>query len=190
MNGEALLEALAAGLRRRVAEQRRAEERLADFAFREPVPAAVPAAAPRSGGPVGTTAWRHYLLRTLRSAGEAGTISLLETLRDGPRPIAEIAVGRPWAGDRVAAADWIGGLAVAGFVSRELETDRVALAPLGAAILDLVAELERRLGANPPAGEPAGETPADGAEAADPTATATAVDGTTAAAGATARVAT
>ena len=163
MNGEALLEALAAGLRRRVAEQRRAEERLADFAFREAAPAGggAAAAAPRPGAPAGTTAWRSYLLRTLRSAGEAETLALLETLRDGPRPLAGLAAGQPWAGDRVAAADWIGGLAAAGFVSRELETDRVALAPLGAALLDLVVELERRLSAEPPAGETADETPAD-----------------------------
>jgi len=172
MNGEALLDALAAGLRGRVAGQRRAEERLADFAFRESGPAGggtgggAAAAAPRSGAPVGTTAWRHYLLRTLRSAGEAETLALLETLRDGPRPIAEVAAGRPWAGDRVAAADWIGGLAAAGFVSRELETDRVALAPLGAAVLDLVVELEDRLSAESPGGGTADETAAPTARAA------------------------
>ncbi|MFZ5853456.1 MAG: hypothetical protein ACOYXS_02990 [Chloroflexota bacterium] len=171
MNGDALLEALAAGLRRRVAEQRRAEARLADFAFREAEPSAGPAAAPpsaasRSAAPAGTTAWRYYLLRTLRSAGEAETLALLEMLRDGPRPIAGLAVpsaAAPWAGDRVAGADWIGGLAAAGLVSRELETDRVALAPLGSALLDLVVELERRLNADPPADETA--TPRAGATA-------------------------
>ena len=50
--------------------------------------------------------------------------------------------------DRLVAADRVGRLASAGLVGRELESDRVALTPLGEALLDLVADLERRVGAS------------------------------------------
>jgi hypothetical protein len=160
LNGELLLEALAAGLRHRVAEHRRAEERLADFAFREAAAAPTRAAASDSGAPIGTTAWRHYVARMLRSAGELETLELLEALRESPSSLEGLAVRERWRGDRVAVADWIGGLAAVGFVRRELETDRVSLAPLGAAVLDLVTELERRLGADLLPGESPHETAA------------------------------
>lgn len=143
-----------------MAEQRRAEERLADFAFGEAAATPARAAAPGPGAPIGTTAWRHYLARMLRSAGELETLELLEALRDGPSSLDGLALREPWRGDRVAVADWIGGLAAVGFVRRELETDRVSLAPLGVAVLELVAELERRLGADLLPGESPHETAA------------------------------
>ena len=145
------LDPLVAGLRRRVAEQRRAEGRLADFAFSETAePAAGSAVSDVSPASTPSTAsaapaWRYYVGRALRAAGDPETLALLESLRGGPLTVAEVA-GRPeGGGDRIAAADWIGGLSAAGFVTRELEADRVVLAPLGAATLDLVEELERRL---------------------------------------------
>ncbi len=145
------LEALAAGLRRRVDEQRRAEERLADFAFSETGAAQPSGRATTTAPPAPVTAWRYYVARTLHAAGEPGTLQLLERLRGGgPVTIAELAaddagVGDRVAGDRAAVADVIGGLAVVGFVTRDLETNRVALAPLGFAVLGIVDALEHRL---------------------------------------------
>lgn len=151
---DAVLEALAAGLRRRVDEQRRAEERLASFAFVErPVPSGDHHTSPAA------TAWRYHIIRTLRLTGDPEILALLEILRGGARPLAELVTGGTVAGDRVAAADWIGGLSASGFVTRELETDRVTLAPLGIAVLDLVGELERLLAA-------AGDQPATDEQAA------------------------
>lgn len=138
--GGAVLDALADGLRRRAEEQRRAEERLADFAFTERTAGAAGVAAPATG-----SAWRYHVGRTLRTAGDLGVLDLLGALRGGPRAVAEVAAGAPFGGDRAATADWLGGLAAAGFVTREIEADRVALAPLGAAVLDLVEALEERL---------------------------------------------
>lgn len=163
-DADALLDALVAALRRWVGERRRAEERLASFAFDERPPGVVPSptTAPEPGqraDPGGgaaaevPVAWRYYLLQTLRVAGDPAVIALLERLRDSPRRLDDLAesarlargAGAATAGDRIATADWIGGLAAAGLVSRELEADRVALAPLGSAVLDLLAELEHRL---------------------------------------------
>jgi hypothetical protein len=138
---DALLEALAAGLRRRADEQRRAEERLAGFAFQEsPRAPAAGSAAPPTG-----PAWRYHVGRALRTAGDLETLALLETLRLGPLTLDELAAGPHAVGDRLAVADWIGALSAAGFATRELETGRVTLAPLGSAILDLVVDLEARL---------------------------------------------
>jgi hypothetical protein len=52
----------------------------------------------------------------------------------------------------LAAADRVGVLAAAGLVGRDLETGRVSLSELGAAVLDLIRELERRAAA-PAAGD-------------------------------------
>lgn len=145
---DALLDALAGGLRRRVTERGRAERRLADFVFREGSPDAGAGTTPSPAD------WRHFVARTLAAAGEPGTIELLERLSGGDRPIAELA-GRPEAGGggRLASVDWIGGLASAGLVGRDLETDRVGLTDLGAAVLALVREWERRASAaDAPAG--------------------------------------
>jgi hypothetical protein len=138
----ALLDALAGGLRRRVTERGLAERRLADFVFREGSP------DPGEGTTPSPADWRHFVGRTLAAAGEPGTIELLERLSGGDRPIAELA-GR-WeagGGGRLASVDWIGGLASAGLVGRDLETDRVGLTDLGAAVLALVREWERRASA-------------------------------------------
>ncbi len=145
-SADALLDALAAGLRRRADEQRRAEERLASFAFREEASPDGGASPARSGA----TSWRYHVTRAMRIAGDPAVLTLLEALRGGPLPLPEVSSGayadaQLVAGDPVAAADWIGALAAAGFVTRELETDRVAIAPLGLATLALVGELERRL---------------------------------------------
>lgn len=149
--GQSILDALADGIGRRADERRRAEERLADFAFTErtagradsdEVSGAAKAAAPGA-------AWRYHVGRTLRIAGDPAALALLARLRDGPLGVALVAAGPPFEGDRVAAADWLGGLAAAGFVTREMEADRVAMAPLGAASLALVEALEGRLAVRP-----------------------------------------
>jgi hypothetical protein len=137
-----LLDALAAGLRRRVVERRRSAQRLADFVFTEG------AAGPDRGPTTAPTDWRYFVARTLASAGDPTTIGLLEELAGGERSVAELA--ERWSatnGDRLAMADWIGGLASAGLVGHELASDRVALTELGGAVLALVREWERRAAA-------------------------------------------
>lgn len=148
---DALLDALAGGLRRRVTERGLAERRLADFVFREGSPDATAGTTPSPAD------WRHFVGRTLAAAGEPGTIELLERLSGGDLPIDELAelAGHRGAGGggRLASVDWIGGLASAGLVGRDLETDRVGLTDLGAAVLALVREWERRaIAADEPAG--------------------------------------
>jgi hypothetical protein len=139
---DALLDALAAGLRRRVLERRRAAERLADFVFTEG------AAVPDRGASVASDDWRYFVARTLASAGDPATIGLLEELADGDRPMAELAEPRSATlVGRLAMSDWIGGLASAGLVGHELASDRVALTELGGAVLALVREWERRAAA-------------------------------------------
>jgi hypothetical protein len=136
---DALLDALGVGLRRRVTERGRAERRLADFVFREGSP------DPGEGTVPSPADWRHFVARTLAAAGEPGTIDLLERLSAGDLPIDEIGGLRvAGGGDRLATVDRIGGLASAGLVGRDLETDRVGLTDLGAAVLALVREWERR----------------------------------------------
>lgn len=139
---DALLDALAEGLRRRVTERGRAERRLADFVFREG------SADPGEGATPSAADWRHFVARTLAAAGEPGTIDLLERLSAGDLPIDELS-GRRTAGggDRLATIDRIGGLASAGLVGRDLETDRVGLTDLGAAVLALVRDWEGRASA-------------------------------------------
>lgn len=139
---DALLDALGAGLRRRVLERRRAAERLADFVFTEG------AAGPDRGQGITPTDWRYFVARTLASAGDPATLALLEELAGGDRPVAELAERRGATfGDRLAVADWIGGLASAGLVGHELASDRVSLTELGQAVLALVREWEHRASA-------------------------------------------
>jgi hypothetical protein len=138
-----LIGRVATALRARVEAQRRAEERLASFAFTESAPVSGQAAGDEPDG----ADWLYFLLRALRLLGESDTVRLLRHLRDGGRSLADLPVlAGSGLGDRLAAADWIGGLASAGFVVRELERDRVVLAPLGAAMLDLLTEIEQRVG--------------------------------------------
>jgi hypothetical protein len=134
----ALLDAVADGLRARVHAQRLAEERLASFAFRED-PAGRREQATTASADVD---WRYYLTRTLRDAVEPTTLALLERLRPGALPLRELGP------DPVAVADQVGRLSTAGLVSRPLDSDQVALAPLGEAILGLVGALMDRLTAD------------------------------------------
>ncbi|KRT63148.1 MAG: hypothetical protein XU10_C0014G0005 [Chloroflexi bacterium CSP1-4] len=134
-----VLEALAVNLRARVREQRRAEERLAGFAFRE----SGAAVGSVESGAAPATDWRYYLARTFREASEPSTLALLLSLRSGERPLRELGE------DHLAVADQVGRLATAGLVSRPLDSERVSLAPLGEAVLALYDALEARLSAGP-----------------------------------------
>jgi hypothetical protein len=139
------LDRLASALRAHVDARRRAEGRLASFAFTE---------RPRIAGPepshaAGTTAdWDYFVGVALRVAGEPTTLRALQALRADARPLERLGgdLGSP-THDPLAIGDWIGGLASAGLVSRELESNRVSLTPLGEAIVDLVSEVTRRAGA-------------------------------------------
>ncbi len=142
--GDELLDALAASLRARVTERRRAEARLAGFVFDERSgPAATPVAE------LGSVDWRYHAVRSLQAALDPEAVSLLSRLRGGPLGLSRLArlMGTS---DLAAAAERVGGLASAGLVGRELETERVSLAPLGGAVLELLDELARRAGAGGP----------------------------------------
>lgn len=148
-SAEALLERLATAVRTRVAARQAAEMRLASFAFHEPPP------SDRSGRvPVaGETAvdWRYFVLRALAVMADPDVVRLLAALRDKDRTLDELTgMLEPGERDRLAAGDRVAGLASAGLVGRELESDRVALTPLGEALLDLVADLACRAGAAQP----------------------------------------
>lgn len=134
-----MLDALAVNLRARVREQRRAEERLAGFAFRE----GGPAPGSRESGAAPATDWRYYLARTFREASEPATLALLLRLRPAERSLGDLGE------DPLAVADQVGRLATAGLVSRPLDSERVSLAPLGEAVLALYDALEARLAADP-----------------------------------------
>jgi hypothetical protein len=139
---ERLLAGLADGLRRRVMERSQAEERLADFAFREQP------AGPVRPTPLGAD-WRYFISRTLAAAGEPGTLDLLERLSSGEETLPTL-VREPSLGlaGGLATVDRIGGLAAAGLASRDLETGRVALTGLGSAVLAFAREWESRAAAS------------------------------------------
>ena len=152
-----LLERIAAALYLRVQAQRRAEERLASFAFHER-PMVDSGATP---GVESGIDWVYFVTRALRLVGDPAVLRLLEALRDGglalealagPTASGPTASGTSASGttDRVALSDQLGGLATAGLVVRELESNRVSLAPLGEALLDLVADVVRRTDARAP----------------------------------------
>lgn len=134
---------LAAALWDRVESQRRADDRLASFAFSEGP------ATGRTESPVGqpdvVVDWPYFVLRAFRVLSEPATLPVLDAVRGDGRSLDELVglVGSG-TGDRLAAVDRVGGLASAGLAIRELETDRVRLTPLGEALLDLVAEVARR----------------------------------------------
>jgi DNA-binding transcriptional ArsR family regulator len=164
----AVLDALAVGIRVRVAAQRRAEERLADFVFREgppmgeapttaqasnadPSSAAAQAAAAQAAaaqgrdralGP-GSTDWHFYVVAALRAGTDPAAIAVLEALRQGPASLAQLAEASRTS-DPAATADLVGALAGAGLVVRDLERAAVRLSALGEAILVLVDELAQR----------------------------------------------
>src|SRR3990170_801542 len=133
-----VLDALAVNLRARVREQRRAEERLASFAFRE----GGRVVGPVESGAAPATDWRYYLARTFREASEPATLALLLRLRPAERSLGDLGE------DRLAVADQVGRLATAGLVSRPLDSELVSLAPLGEAVLALYDALEARLAAD------------------------------------------
>ena len=147
-SSEAILDRLATALRTRVDAQRTAEMRLASFAFSE---------QPASGRTDVTSAagdtpidWRYYVLRALRVIAEPDSVQLLDDVRGDGRPLDELVrLFEPAAHDRLAVGDRVGRLAAVGLVGRELASDRVSLTPLGEALLDLLADLERRAGAGP-----------------------------------------
>ncbi len=141
LGGNDLLQAMATSLRQRVAQRRRAEARLAGFVFDE---RSGPAAGPVAE--LGAVDWRYHAARSLQAATEPEALALLTRLRGGPLGLSKLArlMGTP---DLAAAAERVGGLAGAGLVARELETERVSLAPLGTAILELLDELARRAAA-------------------------------------------
>ena len=135
-----LLAGLADGLRRRVAERYRAEERLADFVFSER------AREPEHSAPLAPAEWRYFVSRTLATAGAPGTLDLLDRLSAGDEPLDELTAGG-WPGlpGGLAIVDRVGDLAAVGLVRRDLETRRVGLTDLGAAILAFVQEWEHRV---------------------------------------------
>lgn len=136
-----LLGRIAAALRSRVLAQRRAEERLASFAFSER-PLAASGAGPAADSGID---WTWFVGRALRLVGDPAVLHLLEALRDGALPLEALAgLSTTTTTDRVALSDQLGGLATAGLLVRELESNRVSLAPLGEALLQLVTEIGRR----------------------------------------------
>lgn len=144
---DSLLAGLADGLRRRVAERGQAEERLADFVFREG-PGGTGRPAP------GEADWRYFVSRTLAAAGEPGTLDLLEWLSSGEETLQTLVRDHPAGLDGgLATVDRIGGLAAAGLAGRDLETGRVGLTGLGSTILAFAQEWERRAAEPAPAGD-------------------------------------
>ena len=129
---DGLVSALANSLRAKVLELSRAEQHRASFVFREDRAPGWRAASPAD------TAWAIHLARALHAATDPTALDLLASLRHDERTLDEIALAVRPRGDRLAAGAWIGDLASAGLVSRDLETDRVSLAPLGEAIVDLL----------------------------------------------------
>jgi hypothetical protein len=138
-SAEARLEALAAGLRRWADRQAAAEERLAGFAFREEgeLPAVEPARS-----------WEALIVRALDAAADPAVIRLLRIARGAGVPIGRLVGSGEFGtlvGDRVAVTAWLGALASAGLVSRELEADAVSTTALGEALVGLVDDLVGRL---------------------------------------------
>jgi len=147
-SSEAILDRLATALRTRVDAQRTAEMRLASFAFSEQ-PASGRTDVTSSAGDTPID-WRYYVLRALRVIAEPDSVQLLDDVRGDGRPLDELVrLFEPAARDRLAVGDRVGRLAAVGLVGRELASDRVSLTPLGEALLDLLADLERRAGARP-----------------------------------------
>ena len=139
-SGDELLEALASALRAWVGRQAVAEERLTSFAFREGQ-AAIEVPAATSFGALAT--------QILAAACDPATIRFLRAVRGDGRTIESLAPAGMLGldpGDRVAVAARVGALAAAGLVGRELESDRVTATPLGEAVLDLIGDIERRVG--------------------------------------------
>jgi hypothetical protein len=136
-----LLAALAAALRAWIGRQVAAEERLTAFAFREGQPE-MDVPQPTSIG--------FLAMHALAVACEPSTARFLRDVRGSGRTIGSLAPDGALGvdpDDRVALAARVGALAAAGLVGRELESDRISATPLAEAILDLLDDLERRMGA-------------------------------------------
>lgn len=132
---------LARALRMRVDSQRRAQQRLAAFAFTE-APASRPSDAAAAADSASDA--EYFLATAIRSSGDPATLRMLQGLRGGGRPLDELESPASAGSGRLALADWIGSLTSAGLIVRELERDDVSLTPLGEALVDLVAEVVRR----------------------------------------------
>jgi hypothetical protein len=139
-DADALLDRLGEAIRGRVDSRLAAETRLASFAFGES-PSTPPSGPPEAAA----TDWQYFTTRALAAVAEPDAFPILEALRgDGlPLPSLERLVS-PLGRDRLAVADRIGDLAAAGLVGRELESDIVALTPLGEALLGLIDEISTR----------------------------------------------
>jgi len=142
---EAVIEALTDGIRASIRRATLAEDRLTSFAFHEDQ---------RDRDVPRSSSYRFFVARLLGAAGDPATVRLLELTVGQAVPMAELALRSDLGvepGDRVALAERIASAAACGLVARELEGDRVACTPLGAALLQLVETLERRVGAGDPA---------------------------------------
>lgn len=140
-DGDAVLDRVAAAIRGRVDARRATETQLGAFAFREGR-AITDRDDPDDSGPAD---WRYFVTRALAAVAEPDAFAILEALRGDGLPVASLErLVSPLGRDRLAAADRIGDLAAAGLVGRELESDIVALTPLGDALLGLVDELSTR----------------------------------------------
>lgn len=147
-SSDALLDRLATALRTRVDAQRTAETRLASFVFTEQPTNGRADVRPEAAD--AAIDWRYYVLRALRVIAEPDSVRLLDNVRGEGQPFdALVRLFEPTARDRLAVGDRVGRLAAVGLVGRELASDRVSLTPLGEALLDLLADLERRAGAGP-----------------------------------------
>lgn len=138
---EAVLDHLATAVRVRVEARRAAETRLGAFAFREE------GVTSRREDPLvdDSADWRYFVTRSLAAVAEPEALAILEVLRGGGLPLATLGgLISPAERDRLATADRISGLAGAGLVGRELESDVVALTPLGEALLGLIDEISAR----------------------------------------------
>lgn len=142
-DADVLLDRLALAVRVRVAGRRAAETRLAEFAFTEKRAGDGPDRA--AAGLAGASDLGYFVRRALAALGDPAAVQVLGALRQGDRPLDGLmSLIEPAVRDRLVASDLVGGLASAGLASRDLESDQVALTSLGMALLDLVADLERR----------------------------------------------
>lgn len=139
----------------RVAMVRRAEERLASFAFIEATARVDHGASPpgvEAHGGDGATDWRYFTLQALRAIADPWTASLLDALPPDGLTIDEVAARLRE--DRLVVRDRVAALASAGLVSRALESDRVRITTLGAALLETVAAVAATAAARDTRGGP------------------------------------
>lgn len=144
-SAEVRLVALAEGLRAWADRQEATERRLAEFAFGEEGQLA-------AVGPA--RSWETLIVRALDVAADPAVVRLLRLAGEGGVPVARLVSSNELgslAGDRVAITAWLGQLASAGLVLRELEADSVRATVLGEAFIGLVDDLVGRLERGGPA---------------------------------------